>query len=125
MILSPFEIEFAEDTAVQPDLLLVPPERAHRLKEERLYGAPSLAIEIISYSSKRTDRLQKRDLYMREGVDEYWIADPGLRRVERCRRSAAEPELLTNQLVWQPRLGIAPLAIDLGPLFEHLWRGLK
>jgi Uma2 family endonuclease len=125
VILSPFEVEFAEDTAVQPDLLVVPPERASRLKEERLYGAPSLAIEIISYSSKRTDRLQKRDLYLTEDVDEYWIMDPGLRRVERWPKGATEPQLITDRLVWQPRPGVPPLSIDLKALFERLWRGLK
>lgn len=125
VILSPFEVEFAEDTAVQPDLLVVPPGRAHQLTEARLYGAPSLAIEIISYSSKRTDRLQKRDLYMAEGVEEYWIFDPGLRRAERWPRGVSEPEIVTDRLTWQPRPGIPPLSVGLAALFERLWRGLK
>ena len=74
------------------------PDDGLRYEEERLYGAPSLAIEIIAYSSKRTDRLQQRDLYMTEDVEEYWIVDPGLRRVERWPKGAAEPKLVTGRL---------------------------
>lgn len=124
VMLSPFEVEFAEDTAVQPDLLVVPRERIGQLTVERLVGAPSLAVEIVSYSSKRTDRLQKRALYQDEGVDEYWIFDPGLRRVERWRPGADQPEILADRLVWQPRPGTPPLVIELKPLFDHIWRGL-
>lgn len=125
VILSPFEVEFAEDSAVQPDLLIVPRERASHLTIARLLGAPSLAIEIISYSSKRTDRMQKRELYLDEGVDEYWIMDPGLRRVERWQAGGNEPEILTDRLVWQPRPGVPPLVIELKPLFERIWRGFE
>jgi Uma2 family endonuclease len=121
----PFEIEFARDTAVQPDILVLLPERRAQLTAKRLYGAPSLAVEIVSYSSKRTDRLQKRELYQVEGVDEYWVVDPDLRRVERWRPGAATPELLTDRLEWAPRAGVATLVIDLGDLFGRAWAGLE
>ena len=113
------------DTAVQPDALVLLPERKAQLTVKRLYGAPSLAIEVISYSSKRTDRLQKRELYQVEGVDEYWIVDPELRRVERWRPGAATPDLLTERLEWAPRPRVAPLIIDLGDLFGRAWVGLE
>lgn len=125
VILSPFEVEFAEDTAVQPDLLFLPRERARQLTVARLLGAPSLTIEIVSYSSKRTDRLQKRSLYQEERVDEYWIFDPGLRRVERWRPGAGQPEIVTDQLIWQPRPGTPPLVIKLKPFFDRIWEGLE
>lgn len=57
---APFEVEFAEDTAVQPDVLVILEAQRERLTPERLLGPPAVAIEIISFSSKRTDRLQKR-----------------------------------------------------------------
>lgn len=125
VILSPFEVEFAEDTAVQPDLLVVPRQGPGRLTVERLLGAPSLAIEVISYCSKRTDRLQKRQLYLEEGVDEYWILDPGLKRVERWRPDVEDPEIMTDRLVWEPRPGTPALVIELKPFFERIWRGLE
>jgi len=121
----PFEIVFAKDTAVQPDILVIPNERAGQLTAKRLYGAPSLAVEVISYSSKRTDRLQKHELYRAEGVDEYWIVDPDLRRVERWRSGSEVPELLTERLVWSPKAGVPSLVISLKPLFRAARAGLE
>ena len=121
---APYEVEFSDDTAVQPDVLVILTNRATQLKAERFYGAPNLAVEVISYSSKRTDRLQKRHLYMEYGVEEYWIVDPTLRQVERWVPGSDCPELLTKRLTWQPRSGFPPLEIDLTALFKRLDRGL-
>ncbi len=35
-----------------------------------------MVVEIISPSSRQTDRVKKMALYARAGVPEYWIADP-------------------------------------------------
>ena len=121
-LVAPYEVEFAEDTAVQPDVLVILDDRAHQLTAERLIGPPSLAIEVVSYSSKRTDRLQKRSLYVEEGVEEYWIVDPGERRVERWRAGATEPQVLTDRLEWAPRAGVPALVIDLSALFRTISR---
>ena len=119
---APFEVELAEDSAVQPDVLVILADRADRLTAQRLMGAPSLAVEVISYTSKRTDRLQKRLLYQEEGVPEYWIVDPELRRVERWRPGDAAPEVLTERLTWRPDPGAPALEIDLPELFRRVNR---
>ena len=119
---APFEVELTEDSAVQPDVLVVLGDRAHQLIPERLLGAPSLAIEVVSYSSKRTDRLQKRQLYQEEGVPEYWVVDPELRRVERWRPGDVSPEVLTERVTWRPAEDAPALEIDLVALFERVWR---
>jgi Uma2 family endonuclease len=42
----------------------------------RRSGSPRLlAVEVISPSSGRTDRVVKRDYYMNAGVPEYWVVD--------------------------------------------------
>jgi Uma2 family endonuclease len=121
-IVSPFEVEFSEDTAVQPDILIILTDRASQLTRKRLMGAPSLAVEVISYSSKRTDRLQKRTLYMEDGVEEYWVVDPDQQRVERWLPGASQPDLVTTRLSWQPRASAPALEIDLQSLFAKVWR---
>lgn len=121
-IVGPFEVEFGEDTAVQPDVLVVLQDRAQQLTDQRLMGPPSLAIEVISYSSKRTDRLQKRELYLHEGVEEYWVLDPGQRRVERWQPGASEAEIVTGSLRWAPRAEVVPLHLDLAELFRKVCR---
>ncbi len=121
-IVAPYEVELADDTAVQPDVLVILGDRAAQLTPERLKGPPSLAVEVISYSSKRTDRLQKRALYMEVGVEEYWVVDCDQRHVERWRPGANAPDILTDALAWHPRPEVPPLTIDLPTLFRRVWR---
>ena len=122
VLVAPFEVELTEDSAVQPDVLVITDAARGRLTAARLRGAPALAVEVISYTSKRTDRLQKRQLYLDEGVREYWIVDPELRQVERWRTGAAVPELVGERLVWRPDPRVAALEIDLKQLFQRVWR---
>jgi Uma2 family endonuclease len=44
--------------------------------------APDLAVEIVSPSSKKTDRSIKSDAYADSGISWYWIVDPDQRTVE-------------------------------------------
>ena len=122
---APFEVEFTDDSAVQPDVLVMLEPQRERITPERLYGPPALAIEVVSYSSRRTDRLQKRQLYREEGVPEYWIVDTEARQVERWRPGAASPEIVTRALSWQPVASVPPLNIDLESLFRIVWTGLE
>jgi Uma2 family endonuclease len=46
-------------------------------------GHPDPAVEIISESSRRYDRMTKLAWYASIGVPEYWIVDPGARTLER------------------------------------------
>ncbi len=85
-------------------------------------GPPSLVVEVVSYASKRTDRLQKRALYLEDGVDEYWIVDTEQRHVERWRPKANAPDVLTGTLRWRPRADVPALSIDLTGLFRKVWR---
>ncbi len=119
---APFEVEFTEDSAVQPDVIVLLEPQQGRLTAKRLYGPPALVIEIISYSSKRTDRLQKRHLYVEEGVPEYWVVDIDARHVERSRRGDRAPDVVTGDLVWHPDAHTPPLTIHLPHLFALVSR---
>ena len=121
-LFAPFEVLFAPDTAVQPDVIVILRDRADQLDRERFTGRPSLAVEVISYSSKRTDRLEKRRLYQEEGIPEYWIVDCEERRVERWTPAANEPVIVTDRLHWQPAADVEPLEIDLPSVFEKVRR---
>jgi Uma2 family endonuclease len=115
----PFEVQFGRDTAVQPDAIVILAPQRGRLSRKRLTGPPALAVEIVSFSSKRTDRLQKRQLYQDEGVGEYWIVDLDQRQVERWRPGDTAAEILTARLVWQPVRGVPPFELDLTLLFAR------
>ena len=62
------------DTVVQPDLMVVCDHS--KVDRRGVHGAPDMIIEILSDSTRRTDRLTKFNLYQRAGVREYWIVDP-------------------------------------------------
>jgi len=117
---APADIEFSEQTLVQPDLFVTP--RVGGRKPERWEEVRSLllAVEVLSPSSARSDRRAKRLLYQRQGVPEYWIVDVDARLVERWRPDDERPEILTDMLAWQPDPGCAQLLIDLPAYFAEV-----
>src|SRR5699024_2244184 len=63
-----------------PDLIVVCDP--NKIKRNKIIGAPDLVIEIISPSSAKIDRMDKRLAYQQAGVNEYWIIDPANQIVE-------------------------------------------
>ncbi len=45
---APFEVEFAEDSAVQPDVLVTLESPGEQLTLKRLYGPPALVVEVVA-----------------------------------------------------------------------------
>lgn len=50
---------------------------------------PDLVVEILSPSTRGRDLTEKKDVYARNGVDEYWVIDPHARSVTVFSRSGA------------------------------------
>src|SRR5262245_6132307 len=71
-----------ETTIVQPDILYIAPDRMAVASARGLEAAPTLAIEILSPSTRTIDRVVKRRLYARYGTPYLWLADPDARVVE-------------------------------------------
>ena len=78
---APYDVVLDDFNVVQPDILFVSSERASIITEDNIQGAPDLIIEILSPSTARRDRTQKRDLYARREVKEYWQADTDAKSV--------------------------------------------
>jgi Uma2 family endonuclease len=58
------------------------PKNTSIIGPKKLTGVPDLLIEILSPSTRRYDRRQKRNRYERAGVRELWLVDPDTRTVE-------------------------------------------
>jgi Uma2 family endonuclease len=70
---APLDVVLADDTGVQPDLLVAP--RAD-FTERNLPVAPLLAVEILSPSTRLIDLNLKKVRFERAGVASYWVVDP-------------------------------------------------
>ena len=104
-----------DNTQVEPDLMV------RQLPEDPSAGwasppLPILVVEAASPSTRRRDRLQKRELYNELGIPEYWIVD-GLDRSVRIVRAGQADVVATETLTWQPAGVEAPLAIALVDVF--------
>jgi Uma2 family endonuclease len=77
-------------SGVIPDLVFYTHARGEEIiANERLVAAPDIVIEILSPGRENIsrDRIAKRQLYAKHGVNEYWIVDSENRSVEIYRRA--------------------------------------
>jgi Uma2 family endonuclease len=73
---APTDVVLSDTDVVQPDLIFVSKEREQVRTPANIQGAPDLIVEILSPSSATRDWRDKRELYARHGVREYWVVDP-------------------------------------------------
>jgi len=97
VLTAPFQVTLAEDTGVQPDLLIAP---RSDFSEKDLPGPPLLAVEILSPSTRLLDLSLKRARYERAGVASYWIIEP------------IEPRLLAFELRDSQYVEVADVGAD-------------
>jgi Uma2 family endonuclease len=71
---APVDVKLSNTDVVQPDLLVVCDKR--KIEEQAIVGAPDLVIEITSASTEARDRREKKNLYERAAIPEYWIVSP-------------------------------------------------
>lgn len=72
VLFAPFDVRIAEDTVVQPDLLVAPRDSFTRT---HLPGPPLLAVEVLSPSTRHIDLGLKRSRYEAAGAESYWVVD--------------------------------------------------
>jgi len=117
---SPFDVELEPETITQPDIFVISRDEGRRLQHE---GLPAisllLAIEVLSPSSSRHDRVRKRPLYQRH-APEYWIVDLDARLIERWRTGEDRPEILDVSLTWRPTGATEPFVLDVQRFFSEV-----
>lgn len=115
---SPLDVKLELGLVLQPDILIVPAGELEKWSDtvRRLL----LAVEVLSPSSARFDRVTKRPGYQRNRVPEYWIVDAESRTVERWRPDDARPELISERLEWRPEGAREPLSLALPEFFAEV-----
>ena len=114
---APLDVVFTDADVVEPDVVYVGPDHGDRLEELCLRGAPDIAVEVSSPSTRRLEVVRKRELYERHGVAEYWYVDLDADRVEVYRleghRRYPAPALLARGgILVSPQLPGFRLAVD-------------
>ena len=119
VLLSPADITWGtQEDLAQPDLFVVPiNETSGNWDAIRTLF---LAVEVLSPSTARHDRITKRRLYQEHGVATYWIVDSDARVVEVWHPADSRPEIVTDVLRWRVTAEAAELAIDFAELFARL-----
>jgi len=74
------KIKFDEDNKVMPDIKIVcDPDK---IKKQGIEGAPDFLAEVLSPRTRTRDLTEKKDLYEKYGVKEYWIIDTDRKTIE-------------------------------------------
>jgi len=105
---------------VQPDLTFVSRERRRMVTEREIAGAPDLAVEIVSPSTKEADRVIKSAAYADSGISWYWIVDPDQRTIEEYQLENGQYRLIRRwdePEVFEPKL-FPGLTLPLEGLFD-------
>ncbi|MFN0238901.1 MAG: Uma2 family endonuclease [Aquificaceae bacterium] len=76
VIYAPVDLYLDEENAYQPDIMVVLKGSRARITSKGVHGPPDVVVEILSPSTAYYDLTQKKDVYERSGVREYWIVDP-------------------------------------------------
>jgi Uma2 family endonuclease len=86
LLYAPLDVILADrpeaTSIVQPDILYLAPDRLPLASRRGIEGGPTLAVEILSPTTRTIDRVTKRRLYARYGVPYLWLVDPDARAVE-------------------------------------------
>ena len=117
---SPFDVELEPESLVQPDVFVTSTHEARRLLTEMPARELLVAVEVISPSSARYDRVTKRALYQRH-VSDYWVIDLNARLVERWIPNDDRPEIILDTLVWRPEGASEPFTLEVAGYFADIY----
>ncbi len=81
---TPLNVVLDEHNAPQPDIIFIGNDKKLILNENEqvIIGIPDIVVEVLSPGSVRRDRIDKKAIYEKAGVPEYWIVDPNYKNVE-------------------------------------------
>lgn len=79
---APYDVVLTNTNVVEPDILFVANANKKIVTSTNIKGAPDLIIEVLSPTTAYYDLIEKKELYEKFGVKEYWIVDPKKQWVE-------------------------------------------
>lgn len=92
ILIAPIDVHFSKKNILQPDLLFIKNENLNIIKSKGIFGSPDIVIEILSPSTSYLDFDEKKLIYERYGVQEYYIIEPNSKLVTSFFLKGAEYE---------------------------------
>ncbi|MDB5248461.1 MAG: hypothetical protein JWQ40_2855 [Segetibacter sp.] len=117
---SPTDVYLDEYNKPQPDLVFVSNQKKDVVTNDGIIGTPDLIIEIVSPTSIIRDRIEKKNLYERMAVGEFWLVDPQNTAIEIYTLKNNRYELYSTATIFEGELKSAlfeGLAINLADIF--------
>jgi Uma2 family endonuclease len=81
-----------------------------------------LAVEVLSPSTRHVDLGVKRELYLSNGVPEYWAIDTERRQLTRWRSLDDSGDIISDRIEWTTPRADSPLVIHLAEFFDEAVR---
>ena len=116
-IIAPADVNFSKRRVLQPDVFVIPFVGGRRASRFEDVGRLLLAVEVISASTARADRVAKRRVFREEGVPEYWVVDLDARTIERSTPADERVDVFADTIAWSPEGASAPLRFALAEYF--------
>lgn len=108
VFMAPLDVVLADEDIYQPDVIFVADADASVITDKHIRGVPTWVVEVVSDPVR--DLRDKREIYMRYAIPEYWAIDPELRRVDVFRPGLVPHSVTSPQLA----PGVLPsLVVDL------------
>ncbi len=82
VFIAPVDVVLSENNVLQPDIVVVLKENSDIIKERAVMGSPDMVVEVVSPSTLKRDMEDKRKIYAKFGIKEYWLVFPGEKAVE-------------------------------------------
>ncbi len=118
LFVAPADVRLTPRDLLQPDVFVVSADAGAGATEWRDVRGLLLAVEVLSPSTQRHDRVTKRCYFARMGVPEFWIADLDVRTIERTGPDAR----VTGhdaRLAWHPAGADEPFDLDVAALYDR------
>ncbi len=116
----PGEVRLTKDSRFEPDVFVDPAIDGRMPRMKDLVTRLLLAVEVLSPSSARHDRITKRRFFQRNGVPEYWVVDGEAEAFEVWKPGNDRAALIDDQLTWQPDASVPPFELDVRQFFASV-----
>ena len=70
------DVHFDDENILRPDVIFIKNENKKIIGERWIQGAPDIVVEVVSSASSGRDFVEKKQVYERFGVKEYWLVVP-------------------------------------------------